>query len=92
MRLAKNRMVILVISIAIVIVMLACSGVPLLSRRADPTATPTKTPKPTFTMTLTPTSTPVPTNTPLPTNTPTPVTADRHARGPNCHLYTGATD
>lgn len=71
---ARNRLVIIIVSVAIVAAMLACGGVPLLSRNDDPTATPTKTPKPTFTMTLTPTSTPVPTDTPLPTNTPTPVT------------------
>jgi len=70
----KNRMVIMVAAIAIVAVMLlACSGSSLLSRRSDPTATPTKTPKPTFTVTLTPTQTPMPTNTLVPTNTPSPV-------------------
>jgi hypothetical protein len=70
----KNRMVILVAAITIIAAMLACSTSTLVGRRADPTATPTKTAKPTFTVTLTPTDTPIPTNTPLPTDTPTPVT------------------
>jgi hypothetical protein len=68
---AKNRLVIFVVSIATIVGMLACSGSTLLSRRTDPTATPTKTPKPTFTVTLTPTQTPIPTDTSVPTNTPT---------------------
>jgi len=66
----KNRMVIVVIAIAMIAGMLACGTGGLLSRN-EPTATPTKTPKPTFTDTLTPTNTPVPTDTPTPTNTPT---------------------
>ena len=74
MKFAKNRVVILVVSIAIIAALLACSGGSLLSRNTEPTATPTKTPKPTFTVTLTPTSTPVPTDTPVATSTPTPVT------------------
>jgi len=74
MKFAKNRVVILVVSIAIIAALLACSGGSLLSRNTEPTATPTKTPRPTFTVTLTPTSTPVPTDTPVATSTPTPVT------------------
>jgi hypothetical protein len=66
----RNRMVIVVIAIAMIAGMLACGTGGLLSRN-EPTATPTKTPKPTFTDTLTPTNTPVPTDTPTPTNTPT---------------------
>jgi hypothetical protein len=70
----KKRMAILIVAIAMIGGLLACSTSSLLSRRSEPTATPTKTPKPTFTVTLTPTQTPIPTNTPRPTNTPTPVT------------------
>jgi hypothetical protein len=70
----KNRMVILAVAITVIVGTLACSTTTLVGRRADPTATPTKTPKPTFTATLTPTDTPIPTDTPLPTDTPTPVT------------------
>jgi hypothetical protein len=70
----KNRMVILAVAITMIVGTLACSTTTLVGRRAEPTATPTKTPKPTFTVTLTPTETPIPTDTPLPTDTPTPVT------------------
>jgi hypothetical protein len=70
----KKRMAILLVAIATIGGLLACSTSSLLSRSSEPTATPTKTPKPTFTVTLTPTQTPIPTNTPRPTNTPTPVT------------------
>ena len=70
----RNRVVILVIAITMLVGMMACSTGNLLSRRSDPTATPTKTPKPTFTATLLPTNTPIPTNTQPPTETPTPVT------------------
>jgi hypothetical protein len=69
----KKRVVVVVVALAVIAGMLACSAGGLLSS-TQPTATPTKTPKPTFTVTLTPTETPVPTDTPPPTNTPTPVT------------------
>jgi hypothetical protein len=74
MKLLKNRMVILALAITMIAGTLACSTTTLVGRRADPTATPTKTPKPTFTITPTPTNTPIPTDTPRPTDTPTPVT------------------
>lgn len=67
----KNRVVILVVAIAMIAGLLACGPGGLLSR-TEATATPTKTPKPTFTITPTPTQTPIPTNTPLPTDTATP--------------------
>ena len=70
----RNRVVILVIAITMLVAMMACSTGNLLSRQSGPTATPTKTPKPTFTATLLPTDTPVPTNTQPPTATATPVT------------------
>lgn len=70
----KTRMVILVLAIAMIVGLLACSAGSLVSRQDEPTATPTKTLKPTFTATLPPTETPIPTNTQPPTNTPTPVT------------------
>jgi hypothetical protein len=70
----KKRVVILAAAITVIVGLLACSTGSLLSRRSEPTATPTKTPKPTFTVTLTPTQTPIPTDTPTPTSTPTPVT------------------
>jgi hypothetical protein len=69
----RKRLVVMVVSLAVIAGMLACSAGSLISR-TEPTATPTKTPKPTFTVTLTPTETPIPTDTPPPTNTPTPVT------------------
>lgn len=70
----KKRLVVLVVGLAVVAGMLACSTGSLISRD-EPTATPTKTPKPTFTVTSTPTETPIPTDTPTPTATwtPTPV-------------------
>jgi hypothetical protein len=67
----KKRLVILVVTMAVVGGLLACSTGSLISR-TEPTATPTKTPKPTFTATLTPTNTPIPTDTPPPTSTWTP--------------------
>lgn len=67
----KKRLVVLVVALAVVAGMLACSTSSLLSR-TEPTATPTKTPKPTFTVTLTPTDTPIPSDTPTPTATFTP--------------------
>ncbi len=70
----KQRMILVVAVIAVGVVMLACAGGTLLGRKAEPTSTPTKTPKPTFTITPTPTETPIPTDTPTPTFTPTPVT------------------
>lgn len=65
-----KRLVVLVVALAVVAGMLACSAGSLISR-TEPTATPTKTPKPTFTVTPTPTDTPIPTDTPTPTATPT---------------------
>lgn len=65
-------MVILVAVITMIAGMLACGSSSLVSRRSEPTATPTKTPKPTFTVTLTPTDTPIPSDTPTPTYTPLP--------------------
>lgn len=66
-----KRLIVLVVALAVVAGMLACSAGSLISR-TEPTATPTKTPKPTFTVTLTPTETPIPTDTPTPTATSTP--------------------
>ena len=68
----RNRLVIVVVAMAMLGGILACSCGNLVARRPDPTATPTKTPKPTFTLTLTPTQTPIPTETPIPTSTWTP--------------------
>lgn len=70
----QKRLVILVVALAVIAGMLACSAGSLISR-TEPTPTPTKTPKPTFTVTSTPTETPIPTDTPTPTATwtPTPV-------------------
>lgn len=70
----KQRMILVLAVVAVSVALPACSGATLLSRKAEPTATPTKTPRPTFTITPTPTDTPIPTNTPTPTFTPTPVT------------------
>ncbi len=70
----KQRMILVVAVIAVGVVMLACAGGTLLGRKAEPTSTPTKSPKPTCTITPTPTETPIPTDTPTPTFTPTPVT------------------
>ena len=70
----RNRVVVLLIVIAMIVGTLACSTSTLVGRQTGPTATPTKTPKPTFSVTPTPTETPIPTNTPTPTLTPTPVT------------------
>jgi hypothetical protein len=67
----RNRLVILVVAITVIVGVLACSTDSLVSR-TGPTATPTKTPKPTFTATLTPTNTSIPTDTPTPTSTSTP--------------------
>ena len=67
----RTRVVITMVTVAVLAVILACSTSSLVSR-TDPTATPTKTPKPTFTVTSTPTETPIPTATPLPTDTSTP--------------------
>lgn len=67
----RNRIVILVIALLMILGLLACGTGGLLSR-TEPTATPTKTQKPTFTVTPTPTNTPIPTDTPTPTNTATP--------------------
>jgi hypothetical protein len=66
----NKRMIIIVVAIALIAAILACSPGTLLSR-TQPTATPTKTPKPTFTATPIPTDTPLPTDTPTPTATPT---------------------
>jgi hypothetical protein len=66
----KNRILIVVVALATIAALLACSAGSLISR-TQPTATPTKTPKPTFTATLTPTNTPIPTDTPTPTSTAT---------------------
>jgi len=68
----KNRVAILVVTIAIIAGMLACGTGGLLGRQ-ESTPTATKTPKPTFTATPIATDTPIPTDTPLPTDTPTPV-------------------
>ncbi len=70
----KKRMIWVLAVVAVGAVMLACSAGTLIGRRAEPTSTPTKTPRPTFTITPTPTDTPIPTHTPTPTFTPTPVT------------------
>ncbi|MBN1661121.1 MAG: hypothetical protein JXA93_22195 [Anaerolineae bacterium] len=67
----KNRILIVVVAVATIIGLLACSTGSLISR-TQPTVTPTKTPKPTFTATSTPTNTPIPTDTPTPTSTATP--------------------
>jgi hypothetical protein len=67
----QKRLVVLVVALAVVAGMLACSAGTLISRD-EPTPTPTKTPKPTFTVTSTPTETPIPTDTPTPTATWTP--------------------
>lgn len=67
----KKRLLVLVMALAVIAGMLACSAGSLVSR-TEPTATPTKTPKPTYTVTSTPTNTPIPTNTPTPTATFTP--------------------
>ncbi len=66
-----KRLVVLVVALAVIAGMLACSAGSLVSR-TEPTATPTKTPKPTFTVTSTPTNTPIPTDTSTPTSTATP--------------------
>jgi hypothetical protein len=67
----QKRLVVLVVALAVVAGMLACSTGSLISRD-EPTPTPTKTPKPTFTVTPTPTETPIPTDTSTPTATFTP--------------------
>jgi hypothetical protein len=67
----QKRLVVLVVALAVIAGMLACSAGSLVSR-TEPTPTPTKTPKPTFTVTSTPTNTPIPTDTPTPTATWTP--------------------
>ena len=67
----RNRVVILLVAITLIVAMVACSTGSLLARKAEATSTPTKTPKPTFTATLEPTATPVPTDTPTPTPTAT---------------------
>lgn len=67
----QKRLVVLVVALAVVAGMLACSTSTLISRE-EPSATPTKTPKPTYTVTSTPTDTPIPTDTPTPTETFTP--------------------
>lgn len=74
MQKTRNRVVIVIVAIAVIAGLLACSTGTLIGRQAEPSATPTKTPKPTFTVTSTPTQTPIPTNTMAPTDTPTPVT------------------
>jgi hypothetical protein len=66
----RNRAVILLVAITLIVIMVACSS-SLLARKPEATSTPTKTPKPTFTATLAPTETPIPSDTPTPTPTPT---------------------
>jgi len=66
----RNRAVILLVAITLIVVSVACSS-SLLARKPEATSTPTKTPKPTFTATLAPTETPIPSDTPPPTPTPT---------------------
>ena len=73
----QKRLVVVVVALAVVAGMLACSAGTLISRD-EPTPTPTKTPKPTYTVTLTPTNTPIPTDTPVP---PTPTPAPLFYRG-----------